>query len=112
LILFCALGIEIIVRLNLFECINIIYKTIRTAQKVILSTKISDHWKEKAVPSYAMTLLVNSLKSLIILVCLGLAFFMLVYLSPSLMDFTFSIKGIIESIVIAYLYILIRKKFV
>jgi len=112
LFLICVLAVETFIRLNFIQSFHNVLKEIKRAQKVILSDKISDHWKEKVVPSYALSLLANSLMILATLLFVLLVFFLAVLLSPSLLNVSISPLGIIESIVFSYVYFRLRKSIV
>lgn len=108
--LVCLVGVEVFIRFHFLQCGGVIYTAIVQARKVLLSARISDHWKEKVIPAYSITLLINSLKILMILVSILLLFLVFSFLSPSLMDLTLSTFGIAESIIVAYLYVVVRKR--
>lgn len=108
--LVCLVGVEVFIRFDFLQCGGVIYTAMLQARKVILSARISDHWKEKVIPAYSIIMLINSLKILMILVSILLLFFVFSFLSPSLMDLTLSTFGIAESIIVAYLYVLVRKR--
>ena len=105
------MSVEIFMRSNFMQHLSIIYATIQTAQKVIRSSRISDHWKEKAIPLYAITMLINSMKLLITLASILTVFIILTLFSGSLEYLALSMLGVIEAIIIASLYILVRRHF-
>lgn len=88
------------------------------ALKVILSSRISDHWKEKSIPVYAVRILLSSLLGAFYLAvtCLvsgaifGLAGFVLLKNMPALMDFFLSIRVQVGLVVIGMLYVWLRRK--
>ena len=105
------MSVEIFMRSNFMQYLSIIYLTVQTAQKVIQSSRISDHWKGKVIPLYALTMLINSMKLLITLASILIVFIILTLFSGSLDYLALSMFGIIEAIIIASLYILARRHF-
>tara|TARA_B100001989_G_C24532523_1_gene462446 strand:+ start:116 stop:400 length:285 start_codon:yes stop_codon:yes gene_type:complete len=85
-------------------------KIIKKVSKVLPSSKISDHWKECIVPTYAMMLMKNSLMILAILLGIILVFLVFYFISPSLYTLAISIIGILESIAIIIIYNQIKKR--
>jgi hypothetical protein len=107
----CILSIELFLRLNVFFYIKSISRNGKKVFHIILTPKISDHWKERTVPTYAFILLKDSLSILGILFLIGFVFFGLTVLSNKLLAFTLSVLGFIESIVIVFLYSRLRTFF-
>ena len=73
------------------------------AIKVIKSDNISDCWKEKAIPIYAISMFKYSIKSFFILVFIFSIFFLPSFFLDKFFYFSISIIGIIESIVLCAL---------
>ena len=111
LILFfnCLLSVEIFISSNY---IPLIISTIRLSKKslsTILNKNISDHWKEYIIPKYSIQMMKVSLQMLLIFL---LIIFIFVFVDNFLSDFlkfTFSLNGIVESILFAFSYAFIRK---
>ena len=106
---FCICSIEILSVLNVKECLVIISKKGLASIRVILSNKISDHWKETATQMYAAVIIVNVLKvgfsiSLISLGLLCIDHFYFNFVSALL-----SIEGIFKSVVVSVIYIAMKK---
>jgi hypothetical protein len=79
---------------------------------VISQNNISDHWKEKAVPAYALRTMKYSLQiSLILLVILSL-FLIAGFFFNDFLALTLSIFGILESLVFAFGYVYLRKSLI
>lgn len=111
LIIACIASVEIFIKLNLIERAQLTTVIIKKVAQVISSKKISDHWKERAVPIYSIKLMLSSLQILFILIAIILIFLIFNFISDSFLEFTISLFGIFESIVIVYIYILVKKNF-
>ena len=61
LVVACVLSIELFLRLKFMSYVKSIGRNSNKVFRVIISSNISDHWKEKMVPVYAFILLKNSL---------------------------------------------------
>ena len=95
----------------LFSSVNSVLKVFKKASHVIVSSKISDHWKEKAVLGYACIILNNSFYVLSILVIFSLVIIGFTLLSNQFSLLLFSLLGLLESIFIVFAYIQLRKLF-
>ena len=78
---------------------------------MIPKNNISDHWKEKAIPAYALRIMKYSLQIFLILMVIFSLFFIVGFFFDDFLAFTFSLVGIIESMAFAYAYVYLRKKF-
>ena len=108
LIVACVFSIELLIRLNLIGYVNLVIKISRKVFHIILTSRISEHWKEKVVPTYAFILLKNSLSILGVLLLIILIFLGFTILSDDLLKLIVSVTGIIESIVISLIYLKLR----
>tara|TARA_B100000929_G_C15204698_1_gene317047 strand:- start:139 stop:495 length:357 start_codon:yes stop_codon:yes gene_type:complete len=112
LLLVCILSVEIFIRLNFVSILDSILKVTKKVTHVIPQNNISDHWKEKVVPAYALRIMKYSLHILMILLLI-LSFFIVVdLLFNDFLALTLSLIGIIESIVFAFGYVYVRKLFI
>ena len=111
LILFfvCILSLEIFVRLKFLSILNSFFKVIKNVTIIIPKKNISDHWKEKVIPSYALRMMKYSLQLLLILLLIISFFFILCYSFDEFLNLTFSLIGIIETIVFTFGCIFLRK---
>jgi ABC-type uncharacterized transport system permease subunit len=82
---------------------------IRRVTYVIPKSNISDHWKEKVIPAYALKMMKYSLRMLLILLLIISLFFIADYFFNDFLAFTFSWIGIIESMVFAFGYVFLKK---
>ena len=104
----CILSIELFLRMKFMFYLNSIIKITNKVLRTIISSNISDHWKEKMVPAYAFILLKNSLLILLILFLIILVFSVFVLLSSKFMVLILSITGVAMSIVISFIYLKLR----
>ena len=112
LLLVCVLSVEVFIRFNFLSLLDSILKVTKKVIYVIPQNNISDHWKEKVVPAYALRIMKYSLHILMILLLI-LSFFIVVdLLFNDFLALTLSLIGIIESIVFAFGYVYVRKLFI
>ena len=112
LLLVCILSVEVVIRLNFLSYLNLILKVTKRVTYVIPNNNISDHWKEKVIPAYALRIMKYSLQILLILLLIISLFFISDYFFNDFLAFTFSWIGIIESMVFAFGYVYLRKLFI
>ena len=112
LILVCVLSVEVFIRFNFLLILNSILKVMRKVIYVIPQDNISDHWKEKVIPAYALKMMEYSLKILLILLLILSLFFVVDYFINDFFALTLSLFGIIESMIFAFGYVYLRKLFV
>ena len=111
LIVACVISIELLIRLNLMSYVNSVVKISRKVLHIIITSRISDHWKEKMVPTYAFILLKNSLLILGILFLIILVFSSFIVLSSKFLALILSVTGVATSIVISLTYLKLRVTF-
>ena len=108
----CILSVELFIRLKFLSHLNSMLKVTKKVTYVISQNKISDHWKEKVIPAYALKIMNYSLKILLILLLIISLFFIIDLLQNNFLAFTFSLMGIAQSIVFAFGYVFIRRLFI
>jgi len=111
LILFviCVLSVEIFIRSNYISLINSLVAVSKKAIHIISNNNISDHWKENIIPKYSIQMMKVSLQMLLIFLLIIFIFVMADNILSGFLEFTFSWNGIIESILLAFSYVYIRK---
>ena len=111
LILFviCLLSVEIFIRLNYIDLIKSTILISKKAISTIDNKNISDHWKENIIPKYSLQMMKYSMQMLLILFLIIFIFVIADNLFSGFLAFTFSWNGIIESILLAFSYVYIRK---
>ena len=112
LLLVCILSVEVFIRLNFLSHLNSILKVTKRVTYVIPKSNISDHWKEKVIPAYALRIMKYSLQILLILLLILSLFLIADFFFYDFLALTLSLIGIIESIVFAFGYVYLRKSFI
>jgi len=112
LLLVCFLSVEVFIRLNFLSHFDSILKVTKKVTYVIPKNNISDHWKEKVIPAYAVRIMKYSLQILLILLLILSLFFITEFFFKNFLEFTLSLIGIIESIVFALGYVYLRRLFI
>lgn len=108
LIFCCILTIEIFIRVRFITLLNSVLTISKKVLRVISSSKISDHWKEKMVPYYSFSIFKISFSMFLVLTSIVITFFLPSMISISFIDFTLSYTGIVESLCFSFIYIKIR----
>ena len=111
LLLVCILSVEVFIRLNFLSHLDSILKVTKKVTCVIPKNNISDHWKEKVIPAYALKIMKYSLQILLILLLILSLFFITNLFYNNFLAFTLSLIGIIESMVFAFGYVYLRRLF-
>ena len=109
LILLIFISLKIIEKTN---CIYLVYasiKSMRRAMNLIMNKKISDHWKEKIIPTYSLGTMKSSLSLLLVFLVIILLFYLVGFLNPEFIEFIFSIKAILISFFSALTYSCLKK---
>ena len=112
LFLVCILSVEFFIRLNFLSNLVSILNVTKKVTYVIPQDNISDHWKEKVIPAYALRIMKYSLQILMILFLIISFFFVADYFLSGFLIFTLSLVGIVESIVFAFGFVLLRKSLI
>ena len=112
LLLVCILSVEVFIRLNFLSHLDSILKVTKRVTYVIPNNHISDHWKEKVIPAYALRIMKYSLQILLILILIMNLFFIADYFFNDFLAFTLSLIGIIESMIFAFGYVYLRKSLI
>ena len=108
LFLGCVISIEIFLNLNFLNHLNKIISITRKVLLVMSNKEISDHWKEKVIPTYALQLMKHSLTVLLILLMIIAVFLGISLFESNFIVYIFSLIGFLESIVFAFLFLKIR----
>ncbi len=111
LLLICILSVEILIRLNFLSHLELILSVTKKVTHIIPQNSISDHWKEKIVPAYALRIMKSSLQILLILLFVLSIFLIAELFFNDFFKFVLSLIGASESLVFASGYIFTRKFF-
>ena len=110
--LVCISSVEVFIRLNFLSYLDAIFKVTKRVTYLIPNNNISDHWKERVIPAYALRIMKYSLQILLILLLIMSLFFIVDFFFNNFLAFIFSLIGIIESMVFAFGYVYSRKSFI
>jgi hypothetical protein len=112
LLLVCIVSVEVFIRLNFLSLLDLILKVTRKVIHVIPEDSISDHWKEKVIPAYALRIMKHSLQILLILFLILSFFFIADFFLNDFLMFTLSLIGIIELMVYSFGYVYLKRAFI
>ena len=113
LLLICS-AIIIYEFIRYVQLIDIVKSNIKIYQKILKLFQYknaSDFRKEKLILNYSKTLLLISIKIIVILISIAAFMIILNLLSNSYLSLVISVLGIIELSIVFMIYHLIRKKF-
>ena len=109
----CALLVELALRLPFRRAMLKVTESGSKATRLVKAKAISDHWKEKAMASYAQTTFLSTLKLAGLLITVFCVAVSVVLFFNQLLDgfqvFILSWRGIVCSIVFASLYVKVRR---
>lgn len=111
ILLVCILSIEIFIRLKFLHLLDSLCKVAIKVIRVIPAGNISDHWKERVVPKYALIIMKRSIQMLLIVLLIVSLFFILDYIKNDFIKFSLSLVGIVDSICFAFGYLYLRRSF-
>lgn len=107
---------ECFLRLPFTKHIKILSLYTSKSFRVILSKRISDHWKEVILPLFAAKILCASLLLLLLLLLsfspLALLHYLAAQLNQDLFTFTLSSTGMAMMTAVAFVYLLARNKII
>ena len=112
LLFICFLSVEIFIRSNYISLIKSLVEVSKKGISIISNKNISDHWKENIIPKYSLQMMKYSLQMLLVLFVIIFIFVIADNVFSSLLEYTFSLNGIIESILFAFSYAFIRKQII
>tara|TARA_Y100000588_G_C13435265_1_gene577498 strand:- start:94 stop:450 length:357 start_codon:yes stop_codon:yes gene_type:complete len=110
--LICILSVEVFIRFNFLSLLDSMLKVIKKVTYVIPQNNISDHWKEKVIPAYALKIMKYSFQILLILLLILSLFLIADFFFNDFLALTLSLIGIIESMAFAFGYFYVRKLFI
>ena len=104
LLLIIIISTEIIIKFNYFYLISSLIKYISKANKLLINKNVSDHWKEKIIPQYSLMMMKYSALMLLIFLMIIILFLIVSIFINNFLIFTFSLKGLISSILFVFSY--------
>jgi hypothetical protein len=111
LAVFIVVTIELFVRINALVFVHKMIEKFSSFAKLMSSNSVSDHWKEKVIPTYALIIIINALKFLGVLLLIAGLFAGLGGIFDGFFQFSISAVGIVEMLLFSLLYLKIRPKF-
>ena len=108
LLLIIIVSTEIIIKFNYFYLISSLIKYISKANKLLINKNVSDHWKEKIIPQYSLRMMKYSALMLLIFLMIIILFLIVSIFINNFLIFTFSLKGLISSILFVFSYIYLK----
>ena len=112
LLIACILSVEVFIRSNFLSTLDSIYKVTKKVMHVLSQKNISDHWKEKIIPAYALSIMKYSIQ-IVFIVFLIFSFFIVadLFINDFIL-FTLSFIGNLELIFFASGYVFMRRSFI
>ena len=111
-LLVCVSSVEIFIRSNFTLNLVSLLKVTQKVFHILPHNNISDRWKERAVPTYAIKMMKYSLQMLLVLLSILSLFFIATYCLEDFLNFSLSLTGIIEAVVFAFGYARLRNFFI
>lgn len=108
----CISSVEIFIRSNFAFVIASLLKLTRKVINILAHSNISDHWKERVIPTYALKMMQHSLQMLIVLLSILFLYFIANYCVEGFINFAVSLMGITETVALALGYVRLRKFFI
>ena len=105
----CLFSVEILIRSNYIALVNLTINFGKKAIHTISNKNISDHWKENIIPRYSLQMIKYSLQMIFILLLITSLFLITEKFLNNFLEFTFSLIGIIYSILITFSYAYLRR---
>ena len=111
LILFsiCIFSVEIFLRFDFLSILDSILILTKKSIYLIANKNISDHWKEKAIPSYAIKIMSLCIKIILIIFGIFILFSIADNFIYKFIEFAISLFGIIESVIFVAGYLYLRQ---
>lgn len=107
-----VLSVEILLTSKVSVAVTNIMTVAKKVVHILPNDKISDHWKERVLPNYAIKTALYSFHMLVILVGLFFLFFFTDYFFAGLLEFTMSLSGMLFNIFVVSGYAFLRRSFV
>ena len=111
LFLLIFISAELLIQSNYIFLFNSLIKLNIKAYKIIVNKNVSDNWKEKIIPVYSLRMITISMNMLLILVFIILLFYITDFFFIDFLNFVFSIKGIMTSILFSFGYVYLKNLF-
>ena len=110
--MFCIFAIELFLGIDAVIFLHRMYKQFSSFVNLMSTKYVSDHWKERVVPVYALIIIINALKFLGVMLFIVALFLGLMIIFPGFFNFTTSIFGIVVVLLFSLTYLKIRQKLI
>ncbi len=110
LVIFCVVAIEFFMRIDALAFVHNMVEKFASFAKLMSSNNISDHWKEKVIPSYALIIIINACKFLAVFFLIVGLFAGLGWIFDGFFQLSISMIGMLEMLLFSLLYLKIRPK--
>lgn len=103
-----AIAVEIFLFINVRATVGNLIFTVEKARRVLLSSRISDHWKQVALTLYSLSMIGSSLRLLSFFFLVFFTGYLLGLCEPKLIVLATSLSGFIEFSFLAIIYSRLR----
>ena len=110
LVILCLVSVELIHFTGFLKDLNKLFIFTKKVAHVLFSKKISDHWKEKVVPTYSFKIMYLSLRMLSVILLLICIFFISGKHINGFNSLALSLYGIFISSACVICYLMVKKK--
>lgn len=112
LVVFCVITIEFFIRIDALNFVHKMVEKFASFVKLMSSNSVSDHWKERVIPTYALIIIINALKFLSVLLLVVGLFLGLGWLFDEFFQLSISVVGMVEMLLLSLFYLKIRQKLI
>lgn len=115
--IYTILIITLVTSIEIFQISKFLYRVnlmiifSKKSLKVLRSERISDHWKEKIIPTYAWRLMKLALQILMIIMFIFTIFILVDVYLDGFIEITLSLSGLFISIIFVIIYSWVRRTF-
>ena len=115
--IYIILIITLVTSIEIFKISKFLYRVnlmiiySKKSLKVLRSERISDHWKEKIIPTYAWRLMKLALQILMIIMFIFAIFILVDVYLDGFIEITLSLSGLFISIIFVIIYSWVRRTF-
>jgi len=107
------LSSELLLRLPMNRSLHSLSTAAQKESSTIKSTRLSDHWKERVFPQYALWIFTDSLMSFLLLFITLVPARMILLVAEQtgvdVVDFAMSVRGLVFSTLVCILYLVIQR---
>lgn len=114
---YTILIITLVTSIEIFQISKFLYRVnlmiifTKKSLKVLRSERISDHWKERIIPTYAWKLMKLAIQILMIKMFIFAIFLIVNFYFDGFIEITLSLSGLFVSIIFVMIYSWVRRTF-